>query len=183
MSVLTSLSDRLGRVEKLLLVALAAVLVGLILLNVVTRAVDLALYWVDEMAIYAMTWLVFIGAGHALRLRRHVRVTLLLPVLPERLRRPVEAGIDLLVWIFCLFSVWLAWIWYDPVAFASAGFDKDVFSAATFNFIYDEPTSTIGIGKFWIWLAMPWFALAASVHAGANVAGALAGSSVSREAE
>ena len=174
-SVLASLSDRLARVEKLLLAALAAVLVGLILLNVVTRALDLALYWVDETAIYAMTWLVFIGAGHALRLRRHVRVTLLLPVLPERLRRPVEIGVDSLVWIFCLFSIWLAWIWYDPLAFAAAGFDEDVFSSTTFNFIYDEPTSTIGIRKFWIWLVMPWFALAASVHAAANVAGALAG--------
>ena len=175
MSVLISLSDRLARVEKLLLAALAAVLVGLILLNVVTRAVDVAVYWVDEMAIYAMIWLVFVGAGHALRLRRHVRVALLLPVLSEPLRRPVEVGIDLLVWIFCLFSIWLAWIWYDPLAFASTGFDKDVFSSGTFNFIYDEPTSTIGIRKFWVWLVMPWFALTASVHAGANVAGALAG--------
>ena len=39
---------------------------------------------------------------------------------------------------------------------------------------YDEPTLTIGIRKFRVWLVMPWFALAASVYAGANVAGALA---------
>ena len=173
--MLTLLSDRLARLEKVLLIALLAVLVGLILFNVVTRAADVAVYWVDELAIYTMIWLVFVGASHTVRLRRHVQVTLLLTALPARVRRMVEIVIDLLVWAFCLFCVWLAWIWYDPVSFAAAGFDKDVFSAETFNYIYDEPTLTIGVRKFWVWLVMPWFALTASVHAGANVADGMDG--------
>lgn len=168
--MLTRLSDRLARLEKALLIALVAVLVGLILLNVVTRAADVAVYWVDELAIYAMIWLVFVGASHTVRLRRHVQVTLVLMFLSERTRRHLEHGIDLLVWGFCLFCVWLAWIWYDPLALAAAGFDRDVFSSGTFNYIYHEPTLTIGIRKFWVWLVMPWFALTASVHSGANVA-------------
>ena len=176
MSALILLSRHLARLERLLLIALLAVLVGLILLNVATRAVDVAIYWVDELAIYTMIWLVFIGAGHALRLRRHVRVTLLIDALPGRARQPVEIGIDLLLWGFCLFSIWLVWIWYEPAAFAFAGFDKELFSSETFNYIYHEPTLTIGIGKSWIWLVMPWFAVTASVHAGANVAEGLAGS-------
>ena len=168
--MLTRLSDRLARLEKVLLIALVAILVGLILFNVVTRAADVAVYWVDELAIYTMIWLVFIGAGHTVRLRRHVQVTLVLMILPPRARRSVECGIDLLVWAFCLFCVWLAWIWYDPLALAAAGFDRDAFSSGTFNYIYHEPTLTIGISKFWVWLVMPWFALTASVHSGANVA-------------
>lgn len=172
--MLTLLSDGLARLEKALLIALVAVLVGLILFNVVTRAVDVAVYWVDELAIYTMIWLVFIGASHTVRLRRHVQVTLLFAVLSERRRRVVEVGIDFLVWGFCLFSIWLAWIWYDPLTLAATGFDSEVLSAETFNFIYDEPTLTIGIRKFWVWLVMPWFAMTASVHAGANVADALA---------
>ena len=173
MSVLTVLSAHLARLERRLLIALLAFLVGLILLNVVTRAVDVAIYWVDELAIYTMIWLVFIGAGHTLRLRRHVRVTLLIDAVPDHVRLPAEIGIDLLIWCFCLFSIWLVWIWYDPLAFALAGFDRELFSSRTFNYIYDEPTSTIGVRKLWIWLVMPWFALTASVHAGANVAEAL----------
>ena len=171
--MLTRLSDRLAWLEKALLIALVAVLVGLILLNVATRAADVAVYWVDELAIYTMIWLVFVGASHTVRLRRHVQVTLFLTFLSERGRRTAERGIDLLVWAFCLFCVWLAWIWYDPLALAAAGFDKDVFSSETFNYIYDEPTLTIGIRKFWVWLVMPWFALTASVHSGANVAGGM----------
>ena len=159
--------------ERVLLIALVGVLVGLILFNVTTRAADVAVYWVDELAIYTMIWLVFVGASHAVRLGRHVQVTLLLMSLSGRARRAAECGIGVLVWGFCLFCIWLAWIWYDPVELAAAGFDKDVFSSATFNYIYDEPTLTIGIRKFWVWLVMPWFALTASVHAGANVTEAM----------
>ncbi len=171
--MLTWLSDRLARLEKVLLIALVAILVGLILFNVVTRAAGVAVYWVDELAIYTMIWLVFIGASHAVSLRRHVQVTLVIMALPARARRNVECGIDLLVWAFCLFCVWLAWIWYDPLSLAAAGFDKDVFSSRTFNYIYDEPTLTIGIRKFWVWLVMPWFTLTASVHSGANFVGGM----------
>ena len=171
--MLTRLSNHLARLEKVLLIALVAVLVGLILFNVMTRTADVAVYWVDELAIYTMIWLVFIGASHAVRVGRHVQVTLLLMVLSGRARQHLECGIGVLVWAFCLFCTWLAWIWYDPLALAAAGFDKDVFSSATFNYIYDEPTLTIGIRKFWVWLVMPWFALTSSVHAGANVAAAM----------
>ena len=173
--MLTRLSDHLARLERLLLIGLVAILVGLILLNVVTRAANIAVYWVDELAIYTMIWLVFVGASHTLRLRRHVRVTLVLAALHGRLRRWVETGIDLLLWAFCVFLIWLAWIWYDPVGVADAGFDRRAFSAATFNFIYDEPTLTIGIRKFWVWLVMPWLAVTATLHASANVADTLSG--------
>ena len=167
--MLIRLSDGLLHLERALLVVTGAGLVGLILFNVVTRAAGVAVYWVDELAIYTMTWLVFIGAGHAVRLRRHVRVTLLLPALPDRVRRGAELGIDVLVWAFCLLCVWMSWVWFDPPGIIAAGFDPDVFSARTFNFIYDEPTLTIGIAKPWVWLVMPWFSVAASVHAGANI--------------
>lgn len=157
------------------MIGLVAALVGLILLNVVTWAADIAVYWVDELAIYTMIWLVFIGASHTSRLRRHVRVTLVLGALRGRPRRWLEIGTDLLLWAFCVFLIWLAWIWYDPLGVGAAGFDRRAFSAATFNFIYDEPTLTIGIRKFWIWLVMPWLAVTASLHASANVADTLSG--------
>ena len=38
----------------------------LILLNIVTRYFGAALYWVDELAIYAMVWMTFLGASAAL---------------------------------------------------------------------------------------------------------------------
>jgi TRAP-type C4-dicarboxylate transport system permease small subunit len=81
----------------------------------------------------------------------------------------MELVIDVLVLAFCAFMIWLAWIWYDPPGIVAAGFDPDTFSGTTFNFIYDEPTTTVGIQKFWIWLVMPWFALTCTIHAAANL--------------
>jgi TRAP-type C4-dicarboxylate transport system permease small subunit len=63
----------------------------------------------------------------------------------------------------------LCWRWYDPVALFESGFDLDVFAQNTFKFIYAEPTSTIGIPKFWVWLAVPLMALAMTIHCLANL--------------
>lgn len=175
MRALIRLSDGLARVERVVVAALVAAVVGLILLNVVTRAFDSAIYWVDELAIYCMIWLVFVGGAHVLRLDKHVRVTVGLMALPRRARALALIAIDILLALFCLSLIWMAWIWYDPAGLARAGFDLEAFSGATFNFIYEEPTLTIGIDKFWVWLVMPWFALAASVHATANLVDRLQG--------
>ncbi|MEQ8602062.1 MAG: TRAP transporter small permease [Marivibrio sp.] len=175
MKVLTTASEAVAAVERWAVIALAVALVGLILLNVVTRSLAMAIYWVDEMAVYCMIWLVFIGASLALRRRRHVRVTAVIVALPRGAAQAVEAVLDAIVFAFCAFMIWMAWIWYDPVTLAGYGFDLDAFAGATFNFIYDEPTTTIGAPKYWVWLVMPLFALTTTLHAAANLADRLAG--------
>ena len=175
MGFVSAVSDGLARFERLLLTALIAILVGLIMLNVITRAFGAAIYWVDETAIYCMIWLVFIGASLTLRMRRHVRVTVFAVMVPEGPRNAMELVIDVLLLVFSAFMIWLAWIWYDPPGIMAAGFDPDAFSGTTFNFIYDEPTTTVGIRKFWIWLVMPWFALTCTTHAAANLIDRLTG--------
>lgn len=175
MRPLYAISRAVARLERGALVALTALLVGLILLNVVTRSMAMAIYWVDELAVYCMIWLVFVGASLALRQRRHVRVTALILTLPRGPERAVETVLEAVVLAFALFMIWMAWIWYDPLVLAGHGFDVDAFAGSTFNFIYDEPTTTIGARKFWVWLVMPWFALTTSLHAAANLAERLEG--------
>ena len=75
MGFLIRTSDALARFERLLLIASVAAILGLILLNVVTRAAQASIYWVDEAAIFAMVFCTFIGASllvvaNALRLLR-----------------------------------------------------------------------------------------------------------------
>lgn len=175
MKALSAASDHVAAAERWTVIALAVALVGLILLNVATRSMAMAIYWVDELAVYCMIWLVFIGASLALRRRRHVRVTALIVALPRPAAQGVETILDAIVFAFCAFMIWTAWIWYDPATLAGYGFDVDAFAGSTFNFIYDEPTTTIGVAKFWIWLVMPLFALTTTLHAAANLAERLAG--------
>ena len=154
---------------------LAASVTGLILLNVVTRSLDYALYWVDELAIYAMIWMVMIGASMMVRLRKGIAVTLLDGVLTASMRMGLSTLVDLVVFLFAASLIWLSFLWYDPVSLIRFGFDFQAFSGETFNFIYEEPTTTLGIRKYWVWLVMPITAVTMAAHALVNLLEKLTG--------
>ncbi|MEM9580123.1 MAG: TRAP transporter small permease subunit [Pseudomonadota bacterium] len=160
-----------ARVELTAASVLAAAITALILLNVVTRSLGAALFWVDELAIYAMAWMTFLGASAGLHYGHAVAVTIVTDSLPDAARRIVAKLVDVVVLIFALFMIWFCWRWFSPLALASHGFDTAAFQGATFNFIYAEPTTTLGIRKFWVWLVMWAFALGAALHALANLLG------------
>lgn len=156
-------------VELTLAAFLAVSITGLILLNVVTRSVGAALFWVDELAVYAMAWMAFLGASAALHYGHSVAVTILTDSLAPSFQKIVAKIVDLIVLLFALCMIWFCWRWYSPLELARHGFDTEAFQGATFNFIYAEPTTTLGISKFWIWMVMWAFALGATLHSLANL--------------
>lgn len=162
-------SNAVLSLEKGLLTALAGALVLLILLNIVTRAAGAALFWVDELAIYSMVWMALIGASAMVRMRSGVAVTIVIDLLPRPLRRVALRVVDAILLVFAITLLVLCWQWYDPAALFAAGLDLDVFAENTFKFIYVEPTSTLGIRKFWVWLAVPLMAFGMTLHALANL--------------
>lgn len=167
--MLGGVSAKWARVELTLAAALAASVTALILLNVVTRSLGAALFWVDELAIYAMAWMTFLGASSALHYGHAVSVTILTDVLPPAIRTVTAKLVDVIVLSFALLMIWFCWRWYSPLELARQGFDVKAFQGATFNFIYAEPTTTLGIKKFWIWSVMWLFALGATLHSLANL--------------
>ncbi|MFN3280078.1 MAG: TRAP transporter small permease [Tabrizicola sp.] len=158
-----------ARIEIALAALLALAVSLLILLNVITRNIGAALFWVDELAIYAMVWMTFIGASAAIHFGHSIVITLVTDTLPAPVQRAVMTGVDAVLLGFALAMVWFCWIWYAPLDLLRHGFDTEAFQAATFNFIYAEPTSTLGIAKFWVWLVMWVFALGATLHSLANL--------------
>lgn len=166
---LASVSNAVLSVEKRVLMGLSAALTLLILLNIVTRAAGAAIFWVDELAIYVMIWMAFIGASVMVRMRMGVAVTLVSDLLPPRVQRLIARLVDAILLGFAVVLLILCWLWYDPVALVLSGFDLDRFAAATSKFIYTEPTNTIGIQKFWVWLAVPLMAITMTLHALANL--------------
>ncbi len=166
---ITRLSNGVLSVEKKLISLLAGILVLLILLNIATRAAGAAIFWVDELAIYTMIWMALIGASAMIRMRMGVAVTLVTDLLPEPVQRAVARLVDAILLFFAITLLVLAWQWYDPLALVGAGFDFDAFAQNTFKFIYTEPTNTIGIRKYWVWLAVPVMTIAMTLHAGANL--------------
>lgn len=179
--MLSRLSDRLARFEEIAAATLAAAISLLILTNIAFRAAGSPLYWISELAIYAMIWMTFLIASVVLKRRQGIAVTLLSDVLPRQAGRVQTAIVDAAVLAFALLLLWFCWRWYQPLALARAGFDVQAFQAETFNFIYAETTSTLGITKFWVWLVVPWFALSLSFHGLVNLSGALRGLCRSRD--
>lgn len=167
--MLRRVSDRIARLEEITAAALAAAVTLLILLNIVTRSLGNAVYWVDELAIYAMVWMTFFGGSAILARRNGVAVTLLTDLLPPRAAAVGQRAVDGVVLVFAVLLLWVCVLWYDPVGIARAGFDAAAFQSATFNFIYSEPTNTLGIRKFWVWLVVPVVAVTSTLHALANL--------------
>ncbi|WP_254277854.1 TRAP transporter small permease [Halomonas sp. 3H] len=173
--MLSRLSDRLARLEEIAAAALAAAVTLLILVNVAFRAAGSPLYWISELSIYAMIWMTFLIAGAVLKRRQGIAVTLVADALPGFGHRLLMALVDLAVVVFAALLLWLCWRWYQPLTLARLGFDVQAFQGETFNFIYAENTSTLGIRKFWVWLILPWFALSLTLHGLVNLGGALRG--------
>jgi TRAP-type C4-dicarboxylate transport system permease small subunit len=169
MRFLKRLSTGIARVETFVGAVLALSITLLILLNVVTRSIGASLFWVDEAAITAMVWMAFLGASISLANREAVAVTLLADAIPAGAARWLGRAVDLCVLAFALILLALVWTWYDPLVLAQVGFDLQAFSGATFNFIYQEVSTTLGVPKFWLWLIVPVFAVDISIHAAANL--------------
>lgn len=168
-AVLQRFSDGLSRLELKLAGVGAAVVMALIVLNVVTRAVNMSLFWVDEAAIYAMVWMIFLATAVTLKRREALSVTVLVDYFPARLRAVVGVIIDLAVLLFAVLVLVFAWKWYAPLDLFRSGFDLAEFSAETMNFMYQEHANTFGLSKFWVWLIIPYFGFSVGVHALANL--------------
>ncbi|MBL7249369.1 TRAP transporter small permease [Alloalcanivorax marinus] len=151
-----------------------AVVFVLLVLNIVTRAAGQALFWVDEAAITAMVWMAFFAALVGLQARSNIAVTLLADAVPIAVRLWLAVLVDLILLLFVIALAVMVWRWFAPVAVWRAGGDLRAFAEQTFNFMYQEPTLTLGIRKVWPWLVLPMFVLGGLVHCVANLDDSLA---------
>ncbi|MDQ0314410.1 TRAP transporter small permease [Amorphus orientalis] len=169
---LTRLSDAVATFDSWLAGLLVAAIFALLIVNAATRALGTPVIWIDELAIYAMIWAAFLGSSAGLARREHIAVTLLPEAVTPRIRAALAVGVDLLLLMFTISLGLIVWRWFDPITVLGAETLRD-FSRATFNFIYTEPTTTIGMRKVWFWLIMPYACLTLNLHALRNLAGSV----------
>src|SRR5690606_20609776 len=101
--------------------------------------------------------------------RDAVAVTLLQDIVSPPLLKTLRIVVDAVTLCFAVTLLYLCYLWFNPVVLYQVGFDFKEFAGATFNFMYDEPTATLGLPKWVFWLAVPIAALTMSVHAAANL--------------
>ena len=167
---LTRISRALARAESFGIGALMVGIFALLMLNVVSRSIGSPVIWVDEAAVYLMIWAALLGASLALARREHLAVTLLPDLLSERARAGLALAVDILLFVFFILFAAILWRWFDPVTLWRAGSVAD-FSRETFNFLYQEPTVTLGLRKLWFWLILPVFCFNGLIHSLAHLTG------------
>jgi TRAP-type C4-dicarboxylate transport system permease small subunit len=162
-------SAAIARAERVLVIAFVGAIFALILLNIVTRAVGRPLVWVDELAIYFMVMTCFVGTSLTVRQRLDFAMTLVLDQLGPRGRARANRLLSLVGLAYALFIVWCCWRLFDPAGLWASGFDLAAFSARTMNFLYAEPTPTLGMPKWIVYLVLPVYGIGLSIHTFANL--------------
>lgn len=174
MKPITALSDWIARAERALVRVIVLALPLMILANAAGRAVRSPIYWMDELAILTMVWLAMIGMSLTLKTRDAVAVTMLVDVVPAPAMKAMKLVSDALVLLFGIALLVLCYRWFDPLTLMRVGFDLREFSGETFNFMYQDTTATLGVPKFWFWLAVPLAGLTTTVHGLSNLLQTLA---------
>jgi TRAP-type C4-dicarboxylate transport system permease small subunit len=166
---LSRLSAGLSAVERLFLRVLIATLALSVLMNVLLRMIGITLAWADEVGVYSMVLSGFVGASLMLRARIDPAVLLMHEFLPAKSVRLLRITVSALSALFGVILISLCLRWFDPIQMLSVGFDINAFQAATFNFIYTDRTAITGTPAYLLYLIIPYFALAITIHALTNL--------------
>ncbi len=142
---------------------LVAAILALLLANVVSRAAGRPLIWTDELAVHLMVVLALVGASLGIGMRGHMTIGLLPDRLGPRGRARLALLADLSVLAFLLVMAAILWRWFDLPGLIRAG-SGAALARESFNFIYSDPTNTLGLRKIWFWLALPLTCATGLVH-------------------
>lgn len=81
-----------------------------VILQFITRYVlNNSLAWTEEIASYALVLVVFFGAVTCVRQVRHIRVDILLRLLPTVISRWLSVAVELMTIAFFIYATWLMW--------------------------------------------------------------------------
>src|SRR5262245_40880464 len=83
------------RAVEALAVLMTLALLAVVILGVVSRAMNDPFVWTDELARYLMVWAALLGWSIASRRRSHIRITLIMDLLPQAARRWLELFLQL----------------------------------------------------------------------------------------
>lgn len=99
------------RVENLIAFSALTVLLGSVLWGVLTRYVtESPAVWTTELSGIMFTWVVYIGAMTAMRDNRHIRVTLLVDLLPDMAQTITKKAGDIITIAFLAYVTYLSFV-------------------------------------------------------------------------
>ncbi|MCP5367969.1 MAG: TRAP transporter small permease [Hyphomicrobiales bacterium] len=99
--------SHLNRIEEYL-ACLLLVLLGLLLSTqiVLRYGFGIGYGWMEELARIGFVWVIFLGAVVGMRRHLHIRVNLVLTLVPPGLQRGLEMAGDMVLLLFCIAIAW-----------------------------------------------------------------------------
>jgi TRAP-type C4-dicarboxylate transport system permease small subunit len=100
----------LGVVERVLGIALIALIVAMITVQVGTRyALNRPIVWVEDLATFAFIWAAFLGAAVGLKEIRHIKIETFVDRLAPAVRATAQAGLYAIILLCCIALAVYAW--------------------------------------------------------------------------
>ncbi|MHB8916733.1 MAG: TRAP transporter small permease [Desulfocucumaceae bacterium] len=143
--ILGKTSDFLDRISRAMVLVASCVMVLAVLLQVFFRYVlNSPLSWPEELTIYLMAWMAFVGSAVAVKSSEHIGVDLLLTFLPGRGKNVLLLVVKIVMMIFAVFLF-------------KAGLQMSLFGISMIS-------DALRISMFWPRLSMPVGGLIMIVH-------------------
>jgi TRAP-type C4-dicarboxylate transport system permease small subunit len=93
--------------------------------------------WIEELCLFGLVWMIFLGLALGLEGGRHIGMRMVLTRLPGALQRPVKLAINLAGLLFCAYL-------------AKIGVDITIFVANS-----GQVSPTLNISMSWLYVVMP----------------------------
>ena len=109
---LTRVSRYLARIEKLVCSGLIVAFSVLLMVNVIARYVfNSPLYFANELAVYILIWMAFLAISIAIHHDQHIRLTMLMAILPNTAQRACYWLTELICLAIMVTVLWYAIAW------------------------------------------------------------------------
>ncbi|MTI60044.1 MAG: TRAP transporter small permease [Firmicutes bacterium] len=110
MNFIIKLSDRLYKIMEYILGVLGIELIILVFYGVIKRYIFKApLIWGYELSILSFMWISFLGAGHALKSKKHIVFDFFIDTLPEVVAKIVKIAADIFIFLFLIIGVYYSY--------------------------------------------------------------------------
>ncbi|RHW40092.1 TRAP transporter small permease [Lysinibacillus yapensis] len=112
MKVLNKVSDAVFRFEKWLAVLLALLLLVALAGGVLYRyLLKLPLFWADELAIFCLIWMTFVGGSMSLKVKEAPTINLLTDTVSPKMKRVFLILSNVILLVFTAYILYLSYYW------------------------------------------------------------------------
>lgn len=107
-----------------------SIMASLVFLQILMRyLLHAPMSWSDEIAVYCLTWSVYIAASWAVRERAHIRMMSFIAIFPNKVRLAFVCFSDLIWFLTCAFMSWQGYLlqlsfWQQPYESPVLGIDQ-----------------------------------------------------------